>query len=80
MLLTSLLNRGSFFIVGLKIQATGSGRKLSAGLANTLREVPVSSTTAVGECTGREAEILRARFENPSDSLGRFFIGVADPA
>ena len=80
MLLTSPKTPPRYDIVGLKIQATGSGRKLSADLANALREVSVSSTIAVGEYTGLEAQILRARFEAPSDPLSRLFTGVADPA
>ena len=79
MLLTSETSP-RYGIVGLKIQATGSGRKLNAGLANALREVSLSSTFAIGECTGVEAQILRARLEAPYDPLGRLFTGLADPA
>ena len=80
MLLTSPKTPPRYDAVVLKIQATGSGLKLSAGLAKALREVSVSSTIAVGECTGLEAQILRARFGAPSGPLGRLFTGVADPA
>jgi len=53
---------------------------LNAGLPNALREVSLSSTFAIGGCTGVEAQILRARLEAPCGPLGRLFTGLADPA